>query len=299
MRKGFAGILILIGLATLIIAILAWAPWITSDYAFNKAVSTRIKANCKLYTPPPVVYDFITTYPADVQTINFKEYLDFGRSTSISYYCPLDKLIIYREVYFVSLLATTHPITSKNSSYKLAEDSNEEDVLETANWKTYTNKNFKISFKYPNNFYQGDDFGENYFYQLRFSTCEFKKENGAEVEQRPECPSFGLGMSLGKTTDQYDLVNNTEVGGGSIDESFGSSGTLTYKRSTDLNTSAGKWLRYETEAGGNLVPKYSYGVALRKGNNDYSFKVSSESKNIVDSNIKVLEQIVSTFKFLD
>ena len=154
-------------------------------------------------------------------------------------------------------------------------------------------------FKYPNNFYQGDDFGEMSHYQLRFSTCEFKKENGAEVEQGPECPSFSLGMSLGKTTDQYDLVNKTEVGGSSVDESFGSSGTLTYRRFTDLNTSVGKWLRYETEAGGKLVPKYSYGNVLRKGNNEYAFRVSSESKNIVDSNIKVLEQIVSSFKFLD
>ncbi len=156
MKKGFAQIII-VGLIFLIslISIAAWAPWVTDNFAKQKVLST-IKPPCEEFKLPKVVYDYKTTFPADVNKFNLKDYFDFGRQTTIVISCPSLSKTPTADTYFVSFIGTVYKLSSHEYTSPQTVK-----TAETTNWKTYTNQKRGFQISYPSDFkvYEDSSFG--------------------------------------------------------------------------------------------------------------------------------------------
>lgn len=152
-HKGFALPLIIIAILIPVIILAAWAPWVTKDFAKKKVLLT-IKQPCAEFKTPEVVYDFKTTFPADLYRFNLKELFDFGRQTTIVVNCSSQTQTLASDTYFVSFIGTVHKLSSHE--YKLSQETkNPDETVYTdegsANWKTYTNTKNRYSIQYPSN----------------------------------------------------------------------------------------------------------------------------------------------------
>jgi hypothetical protein len=152
-RRGFALPLIIIAILLPIILLVAWSPWVSVDFGIvDNKISQSLKKPCELFYPP-----FSDTAGMPLPP---KKTL-FGVISHYEYVkCGPGKTFI--EQYFVSFLGTVHKISSKTFEYKQDQNSNkaaenaENETSQTtnfdsigANWKTYTNKKYNFSFKYP------------------------------------------------------------------------------------------------------------------------------------------------------
>jgi hypothetical protein len=147
MKKGFALPTIIIAILFPIIILAAWAPWVSVDFgSVDNKISQSLKKPCELFNPPISDAAGMTLPPQ--KTL-------FGVTSHYEYVkCGPGKFFI--EQYFISFLGTVHKMSSK--VFEFNQDQNSNKTAETtnpdligANWKTYTNKKYKYSFRYPTN----------------------------------------------------------------------------------------------------------------------------------------------------
>ncbi len=197
MKKGFVQIII-VGLIVLIslIYITAWAPWITNQFAYQKALKS-LNPSCRQLTQneyaPPIINPYWKkpTLPEQLGLVP-----PFGKETTLYVICDGKST---KNIYFVSFLGTVKlkestPILLKSQIQQTKNTTNE-----TANWKTYKSKDNLYQISYPGNWTvnEMDDvsMGDN---AIDISIIEWNdgsKEYAEEQWQSTPCGGSGDGNS--------------------------------------------------------------------------------------------------------
>ncbi len=199
-RRGFAPILIILTLIPIILLI-AWAPWVTPNFAYKKIKAT-IKPPCEEFKPNLSSQFLGVAPPPDHKLI-------FGTEYFILVDCPSSD-IPNGNNYFVSFLGTVHKLSgTPNSSWGVRSTATKSDKTVytdkgSANWKTYSDGNYKFSIEYPGIWSIEGENTENI--NLKSSEDSTRFDGGANVEIY--ICNGGCGGSLG---EGYPLIEKTDV----------------------------------------------------------------------------------------
>jgi len=192
--------------------------------------------------------------------------------------------------------------TSTNEATKSASKSATK--IDTSDWKTYSNKEF--SFNYPKSWYQGKEkLPDSLVVELSnindFSPCvELARQKSTCITRI----TFSVwkvveGSETGPALEEtYNTtIQDLKVGVLTVANPQPTNGKLSYKRETDTNVSGYKALKYFSDFEG-YEDSYNYEVLLKKDKVFYLISIASPNKGTLLKNVEILNQILSTFKFL-
>lgn len=148
----------------------------------------------------------------------------------------------------------------------------------TANWKTYTNTQYGIEFKYPNN-WETDAYDTNANNSFSIHFTNYK------VKDRVDCSKFiGMEIQAGHTIEgSFDAFVKSEVN----NIGMGPSGNLT-------PIIIGGHAAYKVENSGWDSACGGPGYFIQESSTKYVYIFSGRGK---ETDQKIIDQIISTFKF--
>lgn len=165
---------------------------------------------------------------------------------------------------------------------------------ETADWKTYENKDAGYSIKYPSLLNKGLGYGDVGFLIQDFSNYEFPEnvalatacEAGTGIGEE-DC--FTIYTSK-EPRDVTGVVNKLQVGESVQD------GQVTYTRQKPINHAGYEWTVFTSkyEKSDN-----KYTAKAKRDGVYYVISIRAKSESTVNANKGLLEKILLTFKFLD
>ena len=158
----------------------------------------------------------------------------------------------------------------------------------TANWKTYTNQKQKYSIKYPQDWFNLENFGapDNYKY---FSN----KNTGSAMEMGPD--GIFLTIKVGIIPAYYEKILSSGPGLLPIQ------GTETITKLSDLVIDGVKASKYiaETATGAQTEYSYNVGYAIIKNDTLYTIEFLTFGKSIADKNMQIYDEMAKSFKFIN
>ncbi len=151
MKKGFAPIIVvlIITIPFVLLYLAAWAPWVSPDFARQKALASNDKSCRELNTN-----EYADNNPYEMKSLTLGEQLGltppFGHDITLYVICN-DKST--KNSYFVSFLGSVKLKESTPIPHRVSVEQPQntiEKIDEAANWKIYTSRKGKFEIKYPN-----------------------------------------------------------------------------------------------------------------------------------------------------
>lgn len=169
---------------------------------------------------------------------------------------------------------------------------------ETATWKTYTNPLANFSFQYPSNWFTSERVSNNTVKDVEITSCDIKNNPFCTREKN----QIIISVRLINTADIYEGAKDMEE---YYQRQTKSPNSGKNKRSITINNIPA--IRFSTKGGEGDMEGIQFNgdtVVLEDKGNLYTLKVSinvgssGKSDNLTEA-IKIFDEILSTFKFIE
>ncbi len=279
-------------LLLIILYILAWVPWVTDGFARERVLSS-LGSSCRElqqgeYEPP------VSLLIYKIPTLRERLGLEPLFGNNITLYLLCDGKGLTNE-YFVSFYGSTKLVSSGNVMLK-----NDSKKDETADWEVYSGKEVGFSLKYPNDLelaeavnsktlgiegiYLGkdryeDQYGSKKVYELVYSYYTIRKDlNNSTFYKKVS----------GEEINEPQRVPPTEL-----------TGWFTYTRLPNTTVDGFTAFRTKTVPDTGSPNVFIYSIHIKAKNDYYYIDTRGDTEDEFESRMKTLDQILSTFKFLD